>query len=211
VKRIIKFTTLGCIVAAAAAGSDGGLQELGYDNGSRALQLAWYTGAGFWVGNDFDVSTLKTTHNVLCEMKYFTSPYWPNNGYDGFRIAVFDFSTGLPGARLWPEGQAGRYVKPTGGEGFKTFWVNYYLKTKKFVAAVEQYYDYPNCDPYYCDSNPTFLAHSWQKEGEKPWEPLVGLDPYPYRNLMLRVIVYVGYSEIGVTPTSLGRVKALYY
>ena len=207
-KRLIAFT-ISCIFATAAAAGD--LYELGYDNGAPALYLAWYTGAGFWVGNDFDVSTLKTTHNVVREMKYFTSPHWPNDVYDGFRLAVFDFSTGLPGARLWPEGSEGRYVKPSGGEGFKTFWVNYYVNTKKFVAAVEQYYNYPNCDPYYCDSNPTFQAHSWQKYPAKPWEPLVGKNPYPYRNLMLRVIFRVGYSEIGVTPASLGRVKALYY
>jgi hypothetical protein len=210
VKRVIAFTG-GFIITTAAIAADGGLYELKHDNGARALQLAWYTGAGSWVGNGFDISTLKTEHNIICEMKFFTSPYWPDNKFDGFRLAVFDLSSGMPGAKLWPEGHEGRYVKPAGSEGFKNFWVNYYLKTKKFVAAVEQYYDYPNCDPYFCDSNPTFLVRSWQKERGKPWQPLAGLQPYPYRNLMLRVIVRVGYSEIGVTPTSLGRVKALYY
>ncbi|NIT36078.1 MAG: hypothetical protein GTN49_06215 [candidate division Zixibacteria bacterium] len=209
-KRIIAFT-VGFVLTTAAIAADGGFHELKYDNGVRALQLAWYTGSGRWVGNDFDISTLKTKHNVIREMKFFTSPYWPDNKFDGFRLAVFDCSSGLPGARLWPEGQEGRYVKPAGREGFKKFWVNYYLKTRKFVAAVEQYYDYPDCDPYFCDSNPTFLVHSWQKEPAKPWQPLSGLQPHPYRNLMLRVIVHIGYSEIGVTPTSLGRVKALYY
>jgi len=204
------FTT-SFILATAAAAGDGGLYELGYDTSSKALQLAWYTGAGYWVGNDFDISTLKTKHNIVREMKYFTSPTWPNNRYDGFRLALFEFSSGLPGAKLWPPGAEGRFVKPGGTEGFKTFWVNYYLETTKFVAAVEQYYDYPNCDPYFCDGNPTFLAHSWQKEAETSWVPLVGKNPYPYRNLMLRVIVRIGYSEIGVAPTSLGRVKALYY
>jgi hypothetical protein len=203
------FFAIICLSAAAAA--DGGLYELGYDTGSPALYLAWYTGGGSWAGNDFDISTLKTEHNVVREIKYFTSPHWPNDRYDGFRIALFDFAAGRPGERLWPEGAEGRYVKPGGAEGFKTFWVNYYLKTKKFVAAVEQFYDYPNCDPYFCDTNATFLARSWQKELGKAWVPLAGKSPYPYRNLMLRVIVRIGYSEIGVTPTSLGRVKALYY
>jgi hypothetical protein len=210
VRTIIAFA-ISCTLATTAAAGDGGLYELGYDTCSRALQLAWYTGAGSWVGNDFDISTLKTKHNIVREMKYFTSPTWPNNRYDGFRLALFDFSSGLPGAKLWPEGAEGRFVKPNGTEGFKTFRVNYYLGTMKFVAAVEQYYDYPNCDPYFCDGNPTFLARSWQKEAETPWVPLVGKNPYPYRNLMLRVIVRIGYSEIGVAPTSLGRVKALYY
>ncbi len=207
--KTLAFFAIICVSAAAAA--DGGLYELAYDTGSPALYLAWYTGGGSWVGNDFDISTLKTEHNVVREIKYFTSPHWPNEIYDGFRIALFDFAAGRPGERLWPEGTEGRYVKPGGAEGFKTFWVNYYLNTKKFVAAVEQFYDYPDCDPYFCDTNATFLARSWQKELGKTWIPLAGKNPYPYRNLMLRVIVRIGYSEIGVTPTSLGRVKALYY
>lgn len=209
-KKLTIFA-ISCALATAAAASDGGPYELGYDTGSKALQLAWYTGAGSWVGNDFDISTLKTKHNVVREIKYFTSPHWPNARYDGFRIALFEFSGSVPGAKLWPTGAEGRFVKPAGDEGFKTFWVNYYLKTKKFVAAVEQYYDYPNCDPYFCDTNPTFLARSWQKESGKSWVPLTGKDPYPFRNLMLRVIVRIGYAEIGVAPTSMGRVKALYF
>jgi hypothetical protein len=200
-----------CVMAASAAAEDGDLYELGYDNGVKALQLGWYTGAGSWVGNDFDISTLKTKHNIVREIKYFTSPNWPNGRYDGFRIALFEFSSGLPGARLWPATAEGRYVRPSGDEGFNTYWVDYYLNTTKFVAAVEQFYDYPNCDPYFCDGNPTFLARSWQNEEGKSWVPLAGKDPYPYRNLMLRVIVRTGFSDIGVTPVSLGRVKALYF
>lgn len=196
---------------AIATGARADLVELQYDNGARAMNLAWYTGAGHWVGNDFDLSTLKTSHNVVRQIKFFTSPFWPNNTYDGFRLALFSFGGGVPGSRLWPEAGDPRYVQPTGGEGFKEFWVDYFLKTPEFVAAVEQYYDYPNCDPYFCDSNPTFRGHSWQKEGAAAWKELTGIEPYPYRNLMLRVIVFLNYSEIGVLPSSLGRVKALYY
>lgn len=198
------------VVTAAATAAYGNLYELGYDTGARALQLAWYTGAGRWVGNEFDISTLKTKHNIVREIKFYTSPYWPNNQFDGFRLAVFDFSAGKPGARLWPETE-GRFVKPGGTEEFKTFWVNYYITKTKFVAAVEQFYDYPDCDPYFCDTNPTFLNHAWQKDGPASWRYLVGHSSYPYRNLMLRVIFRTGYSEIGVAPSSLGRVKALYY
>lgn len=195
---------------AVAAQVSADVVELQYDNGVRAMNLAWYTGAGHWVGNDFDLSTLKTRHNVVRQIKLFTSPYWPDNNYDGFRLALFSFAGGVPGSRLWPAAGP-RFVKPTGGEGFKEFWVDYFLNTPEFVAAVEQYYDYPNCDPYFCDSNPTFLGHSWQKEGSAAWTELTGIEPYPYRNLMLRVMVFLDYSEIAVTPSSLGRVKALYY
>jgi hypothetical protein len=198
---------MGTALAAAAYGQ---LYELKYDTGWPALQLAWYIGAGRWVGNDFDVSTLKTKHNVVREIKFYTSPYWPNNKFDGFRLAVFDFSSGKPGAKLWPETE-GRFVKADGPEGFKTFWVNYYIPQSRFVAAVEQFYDYPACDPYFLDTNPTFLSRSWQKDGVENWKRLVGHSSYPYRNLMLRVIFRVGYAEADVAPTSLGRVKALYF
>jgi len=197
-------------IGAAAAAAYGELYELKYDTGSPAVQFAWYTGAGRWVGNEFDVSTLKTRHNIIREIKFYTSPYWPNNKYDGFRLAIFDFSAGKPGAKLWPEAE-GRFVKATGTEGFKTFWVNYYITRTKFVAAVEQFYDYPECDPYFCDTNPTYLKYAWQKDGAASWEYLAGHSAYPYRNLILRVIFRTGYSEINVAPTSLGRVKALYY
>ncbi|HUU56647.1 MAG TPA: hypothetical protein VMW93_04840, partial [bacterium] len=36
--------------------------ELSWDNGTRRWSVAWITGAGAWVGNDFDATTLKTTH-----------------------------------------------------------------------------------------------------------------------------------------------------
>jgi hypothetical protein len=201
---------LAITAALAAAAAQGELYELKYDTGAQALQLGWYTGAGRWVGNAFDVSTLKTKHNIVREMKFYTSPYWPDNQFNGFRLALFDFSAGRPGAKLWPA-EEGRFVKPGGTEGFKTFWVDYYISQNKFVAAVEQFYDYPNCDPYFCDTNPTFLNYSWQKDGPAAWVPLVGHSSYPYRNLMLRVIFRTGFSDIGVAPTSLGRVKALYY
>jgi len=210
----MKTVAVVCVVFTAAAPSaalDAGVQELRYDTGVQALQLCWYTGLNSWVGNDFDLATLKTSHNVLQEFRFYTSNSWPNGSFDGFRLAVFAMSGGAPGAMLWPEGGAGRFVKPTGAPGFKDFWVNYYLPAGQFLAAVEQYYNYPNCDPYYCDNNPTFLNRSWQRETGGPWERLAGLDPYPYRNLMLRVTVFLDYAEQDVAPTSLGRVKALYY
>lgn len=58
------------------------------------------------------------------------------------------------------------------------------------------------------DNNPTFRGHSWHYLAEK-WEPFYHVPIAPYRNLMLRVVV--GKESVAVAPTSLGRVKALYY
>ena len=41
-----------------AAGSDA-TYELKWDTGTRRWSVSWLTGAGYWAGNDFDVSTLK--------------------------------------------------------------------------------------------------------------------------------------------------------
>ena len=73
---------------------------------------------------------------------------------------------------------------------------------------MEQYYDYPNSDPFYCDNNPTFRRHSWvYYQGQWiPWEPWD-----VYVNVMLRVYVETGHTFPGVQSTSIGRVKALYY
>lgn len=210
----MKKVIINCVAAGAltaASGWAGDVVELGYDNGSHYLHLAWYTGAGSWVANDFDLSTLKTKHDVVREIKFFTSRYWPDNQFDGFRIALFAMSGGVPASMVWPAGGVGNYVKPAGGEGFKTFWVGHFLTSPRFAAAVEQYYDYPHCDPYFTDTNETFLGRSWQKEEGTPWKKLVGLTNYPNRNLMLRVTIQTDYAEVGVSPASLGRVKAVYY
>jgi len=67
----------------------------------------------------------------------------------------------------------------------------------------------PHCDPFALDTNTSFRQHSWQYyEGQ--WSLYEGsLSTAPYRNIMLRVVV--DNSTLAVAPTSLGRVKALYY
>ena len=105
-----------------------------------------------------------------------------------------------PGARIWGP----RFVKGSGrGYPWCDFGVNWSLPKgiRKFVAAVGQCYNYPNVDPYCLDTGPpqrrgwTYDLGTWQRlESES--------------NLMLRVVMQ---GDIGVAPTSLGRVKALYY
>ncbi|UCH77867.1 MAG: hypothetical protein JSU81_09090, partial [Candidatus Coatesbacteria bacterium] len=51
--------------------------ELFWDNGTRRWSVAWYTGAGSWVGNDFDSSTLKTSYVKILKYKYYTYGAWP--------------------------------------------------------------------------------------------------------------------------------------
>jgi hypothetical protein len=78
------------------------------------------------------------------------------------------------------------------------------------LAAQEQFYNYPNCDPFALDNNTTFRGHSWQYY-EGSWAPYERSTDPVYRNLMIRVWVEPGQEFHGVAPSSIGRVKALYY
>lgn len=182
--------------------------ELKWDTGVPHSRFCWYSGAGSWVANDFDVSTLKTSHIKLTRLGVYSQAWWPNGRWDGFRVALWG---GRGRCIIWPESGKAKYVKPSGTEGWKWFDVNWTLPKWNylFLAAMEQRYNYPNCDPFYVDDNPTFRRHSWERYGglwyrfETMWEP--------YWNIMIRVYVETGHTFPGVQSTSLGRVKALYY
>jgi len=195
----------GDAVTLAAYGTDDQL-ELSWDNGARQWSMAWYTGAGSWVGNDFDLATI-STYRALEKVRFYTRDNWPNAQWDGFRVGIYTFAS-VPGSLMWPTSGGGYFFKPSGLHGH--IWVEINIgwtcPTTAFVAAVEQFYNYPYCDPFALDNNRTFRGHSWQYyEGQ--WKPNMGYEGY--RNLMLRVVV--DNSTLAVAPASVGRVKALYY
>ena len=181
--------------------------ELGWDNGTRRWNIAWYSGAGAWVGNDFNLSTI-SAYRALSKIKFYTRSNWPNAQWDGFRVGVFDFSGSVPGSLLWPTG-GGYFFKPSGLSGHVWVEVNvgWTCPATAFVAAQEQFYNWPNCDPWAVDSNPTFLRHSWQYYGGS-WSTISSPNIAPYFNLMLRVVV--DNETLALKPASIGRVKALY-
>ncbi len=116
---------------------------------------------------------------------------------------------------MWPTSGSPKFVLPTGSEGWQDFDVSWVLPgVKKFVAAEEQFYNHPDpgADPFMLDDNTTFMRHSWQYFSGK-WElfPEIKNPPLgPYRNVMIRFVVD-NEQNPGITPTSIGRVKALYY
>jgi hypothetical protein len=190
--------------AARPAGGADGRIELKWDNGQPMWLKTWNTGAGAWVGNDFDISTLSGSWWIE-QIRVMSGASWPNGQWDGFRLGVYAFAGSLPGSLI----HGPRYVRGA-GSGFNWcdfdfgMWEWSLLGHDTFVVAVEQYYNYPSCDPYTMDGNTTFLRHSWQYYGGI-WEPLVGT--YGYRNLMVRVVIS---DLMAVAPASLGRVKALF-
>lgn len=191
----------------AAAATDDQL-ELSWDNGTRRWSLAWYTGADAWVGNDFNLSTI-SAYRAIEKVRYYTRDDWPNTQWDGFRVAIYNFSA-VPGSRLWPTSGSGYFFKPSGLHGH--IWVDVAIgwtcPSAAFFAAVEQFYNYPGCDPMAIDANPTFRGHSWQYyQGQ--WGPFEQFNIAPYRNIMVRVVV--DNTTLHLTATSMGRVKALYY
>ena len=186
----------------AASPTYDGTLELKWDNGTQGWSIAFYTGAGTWVGNDFDISTI-SDYRTVESMRVFSGPSWPNGRWDGFRLGIYSF-TSVPGSLLWGP----KYViGTTSSNGWNNFSVTWTLPASHtaFVAAIEQYYAYPNMDPHVVDNNRTFLRHSWLYYGGS-WGPLS--NSTVYFNLMLRVIV--NNDTAAVTPTSVGRVKALY-
>ncbi len=193
----------------APAARSGSTLELSWDNGTMMYLGAWdHPRAGEWrVGNDFDTSTLEAKVVKILKFKTFTSDRWPNEGWDGFRIAFFDFRGGLPREMLWPTSGQGYFFKPSGVRGH--VWVecpiNWTCPTPAFVAARDQGYNYPDCDPFSVDTNLEYKGHSWMYVYSF-WS---GFSETPYKNLMLRVWVDVTYTHL--QPTSLGRVKALFY
>ena len=187
--------------------------ELSWDTGERRWSVAWYTGAGTWVGNDFDTTTLKTSYVKVLKFKMYTRDTWPNQVWDGFRIGFYNFAGGVPGSQLWPTGGGGYFFKPSGASGH--VWVecdiNWTCPAVKFVACEEQFYNYPNCDPFSLDNNTSFVGHTWEYIGGT-WGPFTEYSNLtPYRNAMIRVWVETGQEFPGVAPSSIGRVKALYY
>lgn len=189
-------------------GRDGTL-ELKWDSGKASWLIAWRSGAGTWVGNDFDVATVKT-YPFIRAIHVYSTPTWPNGTWDGFYLGVYAFTGGVPASMMWPPGGRGRYVKgTTSGYGWQVFAVNWSLPSgsRAFVPAVEQFYDYPNCDPHLVDDNATFRQHSWAYY-QGNWHPLTNITGY--YNLMLRVVVDNEHNP-GVAPATVGRVKALYY
>jgi hypothetical protein len=185
--------------------------ECKWDSGGGRWWIAWYTGAGSWVGNDFDISTIKT-YGGMKTLRTESQFSWPNTGWDGFRVGIYAFAGGIPGSMMWPTGGGGYFFKPSGPAYWQDIPIGWVLPSgvKKFVAAVEQFYNYPNCDPFMLDGNPTFVGHSWQYY-EGKWEYYVGSEQTaPYRNVMVRMVID-NEQNPAVMPTSFGRVKALYH
>jgi hypothetical protein len=194
--------------APAASGApydyyDGPL-ELKYDSGTRQYFMAWYSGANTWVGNDFDIGAI-SGYRAIMRVRFYSTPAWPNGKWDGFRVGIYAYAGGQPGSVLWgPE-----YFKPKkASAGWYNCAVGWSLPPANdaFVAAVEQVYNYPNLDPFALDNNRTFRNRSWQYY-RGSWAKLSGYGGY--RNVMVRVVV--NNVPVGVTPASVGRVKALYY
>jgi hypothetical protein len=189
--------------------------ELKWDNGMRRWSVVWLEGyQNRWVAVDFDASTLKTTYAKILKYKYYTRGAWPNEGWEGMRFAFYGFRGGVPGSMLWPTSGSPYFFKPSAGieaHIWVEFDVNWTCPSVKFVAAQEQFYTYPYCDPFSLDNNTSFTGHSWMYS-EGSWSPFPEESNLaPYRNVMVRVWVEPGQEFPGVTPSSIGRVKALYY
>jgi len=161
--------------------------ELKWDDGSVRNYWAWYTGTNAWNVQEFDISTI-ASYNYI---EYITVQL----SYHGGRVGIYDFSGGSPGSLLWgpsSNGSSGRFT------------VGWSLgEVQRFGAAWNQYSNYPNC-PYWAVAGGT-TAHAWYYYNG--WSHGSGQFGGTF---MIRAVVDDEHNA-AVAPSSLGRVKALYF
>jgi hypothetical protein len=190
-------------------------EELSWDSGQKSYSICWYESRNHWLAVDFDASEVSTTP-IIAKARFFTRDDWPNEGYEGFEVAIFPWSDDKPGDIsdiIWPETGEPQLFVPGGlphGDVWADMPVNWVCNDPRFVVAVNQYYDEPDCDPLALDDNETPTGHSWMYV-TKEWEPF---DPsslnIDYENLMIRAVVQDMGMEHAFTPVSFGLIKALY-
>jgi hypothetical protein len=181
--------------------------ELKWDTGLvHTYGVCVQVGAGFWWANDFDVSTLSTRY--IDRVKIMSTGYiYP--GWDGFRIAIFEFDR-IPGSIIWPRSGVPKFVKGKGSAQWQwcEFDVGWTIPTgcEGFLVGQEQFFLPPLCDPYCFDDDRVRRLHTWLKDPTRPWKLWKPSANAGY-NLMLRVILK---GETGLAAASFGRIKALY-
>jgi hypothetical protein len=136
------------------------------------------------------------------DLRIYCDRTWPNEQWDGFRIAIFGYDGEVPGEIIWPVNGDPQWVKPdlVYAAGWCDFSVEWYPISDVFIAAREQFYDVPDCDAAAFDAASWQVEHTWFR----------GPDDWVKTNdatLMLRVLAEL---RGDVEPASLGRVKALY-
>lgn len=197
VSALIAFAAVGAVCATE--------YELKWDTGSARASVVCVNVGDFWWGNDFDVSTLNARY--VDRIKITSSPQLQNGQWDGFRIAIWDIRA-VPAEIIWPESGVPKFVKGS-GRGLVVwceFDVGWTLPPglNTFIAAQEQFFLPPNCDPFIFDDAVKVKTHTWFRSlPQYIWENR----SWEGHTLMLRVIMQ---GEVSVTPTSVGRVKALY-
>lgn len=185
--------------------------EISYDSGIPYVIVAFQNGVDMWVGNDFDTSGYGTGYPRIDSIRWYCYDAWPPPaGFDGSYLAIYDYVSGTPADIIWPIDGNPMWVVPS-DNGFRDFTVDWQTTTHTFVAANNQYNDYPNCDPFLTDDNLTDQNHSWVASGSN-WQRFkdnANLQETTggYNNLMLRMLITPS-SEI--ESNSLGNIKAMY-
>jgi len=196
-----RTTCVAIAVLVFAAGALATDYELKYDWGT--------TNAGFggphdiYYGHDFDLTNYNP--RFVKNIRVYSSGLVFNKQWDGFNIALFDFSNGYPGEMLWgPKFVVGSGMEGPYGQHWCDFTVAYTLPTgkTKIIAAVQQYWNGENFDPLYIDNGP-YLGHQWWRTSPTQWSEYYN----DGHNLLIRIVVS---TNVGVAPASLGRVKAVF-
>lgn len=183
--------------------------ELYYDTGIPYVIVTFENGADMWVGNDFNTSEYGS-FPYINKIRWYCYDAWPNVGFDGSYLAIFAMVGGIPGSVIWPTDGYPIWIVPS-ENGFQDFTVGWQITTHTFLVANNQFNDFPDCDPFLVDNNPTDKNHSWVASGST-WQRFKnnsGLQETlnGYNNLMMRLIIT---PENSIETGSIGKIKALY-
>ncbi len=173
--------------------------ELSHDNGNITNAWAYYTGAGSYVGDQYDTPS---DWSYLTGIKYYVWTGWPDSTFQGFTVACWKMESGTPGAVIWPTDGNPKYNPNTGGN-----WITQpvdpliYLQDAApngFLVGISQLYNIPVCDAFSVDDTGpgpydwTYYSGAWGAAA--------------YGKGSARALGY----WTPVEPTSLGSLRALY-
>lgn len=195
---MVRTTVVAIAILACAAAAQAADYELKWDNGVMSMSFG---GSVNYYGHDFDLTNYNP--RSIKYIRVYSSGLAYNGQWDGFDVALFDFTNGYPGELLWgPTFVIGSGSPDPRGHTWCDFPVGYTLPTgkTKVIATMTNHDNAPNVDPICVADSPP--QHQWWRSGANQWARYESTG-----NIMIRLIVS---DNVGIAPASLGRVKALY-
>ena len=177
--------------------------ELSRDDGTIDNAWCYLNGAGTYAGDQYDTpATLKHLEGI----KYFVwSQGWPDSTYQGFHVACWKMTSGMPGDIVWPTSGGPAYNPNTGGN-----WITQAVSPtldlsvaapSGFLVGIGFLYAYPAIDAFGVDNTGI---------GPYDWAYTTSWTAAPYGKGSARALVTDTPDNPGVETATMGTIRALY-